>query len=208
MSRRAGNEEAMIRFRDENKPAIFSEEGVEVQAPPRILALGQVVPGHLLHGGEIVILALKPSIWFLVFVSVRWLFVGAAMILLAPVIAQWYTFFTQTMITQAALVIVSGRLIVALLQWSSRLYILTNRRVMSCRGVMQVTIFEAPLVEIRNTCVRQRRVEKIFDVGSVGLSLSEAGMVDSWWEQIPKPHDAHDRIRRAIQKARDNQSLL
>jgi len=186
------------------KPSLFSEEGAEAQVDARMMEYGQIVPGYLLHGGEIVILALKPSLWFLVLVSVRWLLAAALVILLAPWFVKFYPAFSDRVLTQSALTITAIRLIIALLQWSSRLYVLTNRRVMSCRGVTQVRIFEAPLVEIRNTYVNIRGIEKFCDVGSIGFSLKESKRVDAWWDQISKPHDIHDQVRRAIEKALDS----
>lgn len=164
----------------------------------------QIVPGYLLHGGEIIILAIKPSMWFLGLVSLRWLAAAAVVILLAPWIVRVYPAFTQSALTQSALLITALRLIIALLQWSSRLYVLTNRRVMNCTGLTNIRIFEAPLVKIRNTYVNVRRFEKLFKVGSIGFSLQGSKYVDSWWDQIANPHEVHEQVRKAIERALDN----
>ncbi len=182
----------------------LSEEGVEAQPIPGLLACGQAVPCDLLDGGEIVILAVKPSMWRLVLVSVRWLAAAAAIVVLTPRFVRLYPGFPAGAITQLALLITAVRLILALLQWSSRLYVLTNRRVMCCRGVTQVSLFEAPLVHIRNTYVNVRMVERLCKVGSIGFSLKGVKKVDICWEQISDPHEIHERIRRAIEKALDN----
>lgn len=182
----------------------FSEEGLEAQPIPGLLAYGQVVQHDLLDGDEVVILAVKPSMWYLVLVSARWLIGAATVILLAPWLVGVYTAVTQTGLTQAALVVTSLRLVLALLQWSSRLYVLTNRRVMCYRGITQVTLLEAPLVQIRNTYVNDRRLERWCNVGSIGFSLKGSKRVDMWWEQVSAPEEIHDRIRRAIEKALDS----
>lgn len=182
----------------------FSEEGLEAQPIPGLLAYGQVVQHDLLDGDEVVILAVKPSMWYLVLVSARWLIGAATVILLAPWLVGVYTAVTQTGLTQAALVVTSLRLVLALLQWSSRLYVLTNRRVMCYRGITQVTLLEAPLVQIRNTYVNDRRLERWCNVGSIGFSLKGSKRVDMWWEQVSAPEETHDRIRRAIEKALDS----
>ena len=182
----------------------FSEDSIEAQPIPGPLVYGQVVPRDLLDGDEIVILALKPSMWYLVLVSTRWLVGAALVILLAPWLVVVYSAFTQTALTQAALVVTAVRLVLALLQWSSRLYVLTNRRVMSYRGITHVTLLEAPLVQVRNTYVHDRRFERLCNVGSIGFSLKGSKRVDIWWEQVSDPEDIHDRIRRAIEKALDS----
>jgi hypothetical protein len=180
------------------------DDGAEVQAPRPILAPSEIVPGYLLDSGEIVILAIRPSVWFLVLVSIRWLLAAAVVILAAPWFVEHFPVpWWPSGLTQTVLVITAGRLLVALLQWSSRLYVLTNRRVMSCRGVLNVRIFEAPLLQIRNTYVAVRRGERMLRVGSIGFSLQGSRHVDAWWDHVADPENVHSRVRRAIERALD-----
>jgi len=181
----------------------FSEESVEAQPAPGLMAQGQTGLRDVLDGGEIVLFALKPSMWYLVLVSARWLAGAAVIILLAPLLLPARSA-TAEILTQAALLVTAVRLILALLQWSSRLYVLTNRRVMCYGGVMRVSLFESPLVHIRNTYVNASPVERICKVGSIGFSLEGGKKVDAWWEHISEPHTIHERIRRAIEKALDH----
>ncbi len=181
----------------------FSEDSVEAQPVPGLLVQSQTGLRDVLDGGEIVLFALKPSMWYLVLVSARWLAGAAVIILLAPLLFQARSAAVE-ILTQAALLVTAVRLILALLQWSSRLYVLTNRRVMCYRGLMHVSVFESPLVHIRNTYVNASPVERICKVGSIGFSLQDGKQVDVWWEQISDPHAIHERIRSAIEKALDN----
>jgi len=181
----------------------YSEESVEAQPGPGLMVQVQAGLSDVLDGGEIVLFALKPSMWYLVLVSARWLAGAAVIILLAPFLFQARAA-TAEILTQAALFVTAVRLILALLQWSSSLYVLTDRRVMCYRGVMQVSLFESSLVHIRNTYVRASPVERICKVGSIGFSLQGGKKVDVWWEQLSDPHAVHERIRRAIEKALDN----
>lgn len=181
----------------------FSEDSVEAQAVPGLMTQGETGLRDVLDGGEIVLFALKPSLWYLVLVSARWLAGAAVIILLAPLLIQTRSA-TVEILTQAALLVTAVRLILALLQWSSRLYVLTNRRVMCYRGLMHVSVFESPLVHIRNTYVNASPVERICKVGSIGFSLQGGKQVEVWWEQISDPHAIHERIRGAIEKALDN----
>ncbi len=183
--------------------AHFSEESVEAQPVPGLMAQDRTGLHDVLDGGEIVLCALKPSLWYLVLVSVRWLAGAAVIILLAPLLFPARSATTE-ILTQAALFVTASRLILALLQWSSRLYVLTNRRVMCYRGLMRVSVFESPLVHIRNTYVNASVAERICKVGSIGFSLQGGKQIDVWWEQVSDPHAVHDRIRRAIEKALDN----
>src|SRR5262245_46491126 len=107
-------------------------EAPQAPAPTMTLAADGLVPAQLLDGGEIIILALKPSLWFVPIVSLRWL----ALAVLLFACAQWSGLagYSWTLI-QVALIIAFGRLGYAMLQWASRSYYLTNRRVMRIRGV-------------------------------------------------------------------------
>ena len=163
-----------------------------------------MVPTELLDGGETVILALKPSMWYLVLVSARWLLGAALVVLLGPWLVRVYPAIPHLALTQIAVIVTAVRLVLALVQWSSRLYVLTNRRVMCYRGVTRICLFEAPLVRIRNTYIKARPVERLCNVGSIGFSLEGKKKVDGWWEQVGDPHDVHKRIRRAIERALDN----
>ena len=181
----------------------FSEESVEAQPVSGSVAQCQSGLHDGLDGGEIVLCVLKPSLWYLVLVSVRWLAGAVVVILLAPLFFQARSGTTE-ILTQSALLVTAARLILALLQWSSRLYVLTNRRVMCYHGVMHVSLFESPLVHIRNTYVNASPVERICKVGSIGFSLQGDRQIDVWWEQVSDPDAVHQRIRRAIEKALDN----
>lgn len=181
----------------------YSEDAVDAQPAAGLMVNVQAGLGDVLDGGEIVLCVLKPSLWYLVLVSVRWLAGAVVVILLAPLFFQARSGTTE-ILTQSALLVTAARLILALLQWSSRLYVLTNRRVMCYRGVMHVSLFESPLVHIRNTYVNASPVERICKVGSIGFSLQGDRQIDVWWEQVSAPDAVHERIRRAIEKALDN----
>ena len=96
----------------------FSEESVEAPPAPGLIVHGLSGLHGVLDGGEIVLCALKPSMWYLVLVSARWFAGAAVVILLAPLLFQARSA-TAEVLTQAALLVTAVRLILALLQWSS-----------------------------------------------------------------------------------------
>lgn len=166
------------------------------RAHPRAL-----VPEQLLDGDEIVILALKPSLWYVLIVSFPWV---AGVVLLTAAIGRFGLFFDwiTTRTAVQALVAVAGlRLGVAVLQWVSRLYVLTNRRVMRVRGVFNVDLFEAPLTRLQNTFVSLTWYERLLGLGSIGLATAGTGAAEAWWEYVARPLEIHDRLRQAIREA-------
>lgn len=158
----------------------------------------QVVPAYMLDGGEVVILAIKPSPWMVPLISARALAFSAVMILLAETAAmatyQWYLY-------QVAVWLAAARLIWAVLQWVSRLYVLTNRRMMRFRGVFNVELFECPLVRIQNTTLTLSLWERLVRIGSIRFETAAEGGRASW-RMIARPLEVHERIREAISRAR------
>src|SRR5687767_11245614 len=114
-------------------------------APTEAIAATTLIPEHLLDGGEIVILAIKPSLWFVVFRSIRWLAAMVFVIVLAGFVHRKLPEINIILFIQGALLLGATRVGFAVLQWVSRLYVLTNRRILRLTGILNVDLFECPL---------------------------------------------------------------
>jgi hypothetical protein len=164
------------------------------------LAIPAVVPEHLLDGGEVVHFAIKPSPWFVLLVSARWLATGAALIVLAawspaPISWKWYLW-------QAGFWLGAARLGWAMLEWVSRLYVLTNRRVMRIRGVFNVELFECALDRIQNTHLTASVGERVMRVGSITVETASAAGLGTWLI-VARPLEVHEKLREAIRRAQN-----
>ncbi len=161
-----------------------------------------VVPPHLLDGGEIVHFAIKPAPWFILLVSLRWIVAAGMLACLAwvDVVAPSY----RVNALQAAVLIVAGRMGWAAMEWVSRLYVLTNRRVISIRGVAKVEVFECMLDRIQNTHVVLSPPERLVRVGTIAFQTAAAGSTGGTgtWRMVAKPLDVHEQLLAAIQRAR------
>lgn len=170
------------------------------------LAVEQAVPAHLLGGDEIVHFAIKPSPWFVVFMSLRWVATGFLLALLAasgalPVQStyRWYLY-------QIGFGIAGLRLAWALLEWVSRLYILTNRRVMRIRGIVNVEVFECSLERIQHTELTLSFLERLTRIGTIlfqtagGAPGARGGAA---WRMVSRPLEVHEKLREAIHRARN-----
>jgi len=166
-----------------------------------------VVPEHLLSGGEIVLLAIKPSLLFVLFRSFRWVVMVTILAVPAYSLADRVGWLHARGLVQVAAGLVVLRLGFALLQWVSRLYVLTNRRVMRIRGIFNVDIFECPLEKIQNTFLTLGLHERIFRLGSIAFATAGTGGVEAVWENIAHPLEVHERVRDAIRRARGGQGL-
>lgn len=185
---------------------VRSDSPVEPASAAAIAA--DVVPAHLLDGGEIVVLAIKPSLWFILLVSKRWI-AGAALVLAAASLAGKTALTLPIM--QLAVGLLIGRLLWATMQWSTRLYVLTNRRIMLIRGVFNVQLFECALTRLQNTWMTFSLAERILRLGSIHLSTAagaDAGGTATW-KTVARPIEVHEHIRAAIGRAssRGNHAL-
>ncbi|MCZ6684060.1 MAG: PH domain-containing protein [Planctomycetota bacterium] len=182
--------------------AAQSDGGGAVLAP-----MEEVVPAHLLDGDEVVHFAIKPSLWFIPIDSIRWLAAGLLLALAGNLSwladQAWYLY-------QAALWMSLIRLGWATLQWVSRLYVLTNRRVLRLRGVLNVELFECPLHKIQNTRLSLSLAERLTRVGTITLQTAggsataggTAGGTASW-RLISRPLEVHEKLRSAINRAQN-----
>ncbi len=159
---------------------------------------------ELLDGGEIVLLAVRPSPWFVVFDSARWIAIGVLLLIASAMQSVNMAGLSNQSLAELGCVMVLARMGIAVLRWVSHFYILTNRRVMRLRGVFRADILSCPLLEILNTRVSVGPHERLAGLGSI-LFVTEENRGDLNWYNIAKCEDVHSRIRRAIERAIDNQ---
>jgi hypothetical protein len=171
----------------------------DVEAEP--FAAENLVPQHLLSGDEIVIFAIKPSLWFIVFTSARWLAAMILLILFAGWVERFIPHVDTKLIIQAALALGAARIGFALLQWVARLYVLTNRRIMRFTGILNVDIFECSLTKIQNTILTLAWYERLTRLGSISFATAGTGGVEASWTHVNNPLEIHERVRSAIHRA-------
>jgi len=156
----------------------------------------------LLNGSEIIILAIKPSLWYVLLVSAR-----VSAVLLAVCIAAWVSGQMGWLSGQAqvlmgiALAGISIRLAFGLLQWQSRAYILTNLRVLRIRGILRVEMFQCHLLRLKEISLTSSPIEKLLGLGSIGLindSMNQTGETAACWRNIRRAEQVRQQIIEAI----------
>lgn len=162
------------------------------------------VPADLLDGGEIVILAVKPSLWTIVFSSFQWLLVGVVLLGFTAWAGPFSGWISDGSLIQMVSAVVGLRLGLAIMQWVSRVYVLTNRRVMRIRGVFKADVFACPLVKIINSGVTTGPHEAATRLGTIWFN-TDTGPHEARgsWHHVAKPHEIHAQIRRALERAID-----
>jgi hypothetical protein len=156
----------------------------------------------LLNGSEIIILAIKPSLWYVLLVSAR-----VSAVLLAVCIAAWvsgqmgWLSGGAQVLMGISLAGISMRLAFGLLQWQSRAYILTNLRVLRIRGILRVEMFQCHLLRLKEVSLTGNPTEKLLGLGSIGLindSLHQTGASAACWRNIRRPEQVRQQIIEAI----------
>ncbi|MFQ5411651.1 MAG: PH domain-containing protein [Phycisphaerae bacterium] len=160
----------------------------------------EMVPAHLLDGGEVVHFAIKPSAWFVLLTSLRWMVIAGCLAGLATtsLVGPSYGGY----LFQLAILVAGGRLAWATIDWVSRLYVLTNRRVMSIRGVFSVELYECSLDRIQDTRLTLSPAERLARVGTVTFQTASGGG-SGFWRIVSRPLEVHEKLRDAIRRARN-----
>jgi hypothetical protein len=169
--------------------------------PLRRSSLAALLAGHILQDGEVVILILKPSLWFLVLSSLPFAAVASILVLWMLISANPSRAQTAAYI-EAAVAVVAGRVMWAILQWMGRFYILTDLRILRLGGVFSIELFDCPLRKIARTRVVASTLERIVRTGSIEVIPQEGSWGLGNWQTIDQPREVHEQIVASINRAK------
>jgi len=163
------------------------------------------VPADLLGDGEIVILAVKPSPWFVVLAS--WQVLAVAIVVPLLVYLAVVTFGISSAYPAPAVFWVCGvaalaRLLAGCFQWAGRLYVLTNLRVMRILGTTRPEVAQCLLKEIRAVNATATTAERMLSLGSLSFETTQGDSSELSWLNIVFAEEARQMINDAIGRAR------
>lgn len=149
--------------------------------------------------GEPILLALRPSVLFVVLYPL-----GTYVALIGTGVLVWFTASVTQFGPDAArvpwmtLIAVLLRLAWACLEWLSRLYVLTDRRVITVAGVLRQGMADLPLGRIQHVAVYKSLRERVFGLGTIGFATAGTGTIEAAWRMLDQPVRALDVIRRTV----------
>jgi len=183
------------------KAATQPAEGATPPAEGAVAARPATLSRTILADGEIVILDLRPSPWFLLLASAPVLTLGAAVMLVANLwlVRELYPN-GRGVLFQAGLWIMLLRLAWAVLEWSARHYILTDRRVIRQQGVLNVDVFECRLDRLQNTLIVRTLVQRVLGLGTLYFATAGTGAVEASWMHVKNPAAVHREITKAVSR--------
>lgn len=156
-----------------------------------------------LDGGEIIILAVKPSVFSPLLealpVMLLALFGGAVLC------GGWLGTF-QGGFQAGQIVLAFGllRLCYAILSWSATWYVLTNRRVLRISGIRVPTVRGLRLAHVRNTLLTHSILQKWLSIGAITCIPTQSDLELVTWRNVAQPEETHRILRKAIKDALDS----
>lgn len=164
-----------------------------------------LVPEAILHDGEEIILAVKPAGVFVLLVSWPVLAVVlaamVAVMMLEPV--RSVLAMGSTDVGLLAVSLCGLRLVLAAIQWSNRLYVLTNRRVIRIRGLLATSLRDLPLDQVVAVDRIAKPGERMCSLGTLLIRGSDARQrMCMAWSHLARPDDIAQAVEQAIRRAR------
>lgn len=152
-------------------------------------------------GGEMVVLALKPSP-MLVFLRSMWLLLGSVVVLAMAIwIGQRFDLGAWPIrISFVVCVVVAARLLWETLEWISRLYVLTDRRVVRVAGVLRRSVVDLRLDRVQHVEVHKSLRERVFRLGTLGFASAGTDRIEVVWLTVERPDEVHRIVRETIDR--------
>lgn len=187
--------------------AVRAEAEAEPDATPttpRDAHAATLLPPELLQPGELIILLLKPSVWFIVLGSLRFLAVVGIVVLGMLWLSgpQGWKYLDRSDIIILGSVACSARLFWQFLVWLSHVYVLTDRRIIRVSGVLRVSVFETALKQVQHTTAYFSIRERLFGLGSIGFATAGTAMIETWWLMVNNPLEVHRTIGKTLSRYR------
>ncbi len=180
-----------------------SKNGVSVE-PTRQADVQAVELEKLLQEGESIILAIKPSSWFVLLVSLPVLLITVGLGTGAYLAdkAFGYEAIPLRLLGLGLSFICLARIMVASFQWLGRLYVLTNRRALLIRGIMKFDVAQCPLADISETILTATNAERFLAVASLFFRPNEKTRQPIIWLSLSEPEKFQQAADQAIRQAK------
>jgi hypothetical protein len=175
------------------------------QATP-LAKVTDALPAQLLSDGEEILLATRPSAWSIVLSCWPWVVLGGgsvALLLLVTRLTGMDADGRHRPLVAALLIVVLIRLVLASIAWAGKLYLVTNLRLLTVRGLSQPEVHGVPLVHLRDVSLCISPGERVLGVGSLLIeSVSgEELLRESIWQHLSNPQGIKTLIEDAAARA-------
>lgn len=183
----------------------FAAEGITGDADREAAAAraAALLPAELLQPHEIIILLLKPSPWFIVLAPLKTLAILALLTLAMLVLNKYLPLgIANRDLVLLGVGLIGLRLFWQFLEWLSRVYVLTDQRMIRVEGVLRVSIFEARLREIQHTELILAVRERVFGLGSIAFATAGTAATEVYWLMLAQPLEVHQKVVQTLRRYR------
>jgi hypothetical protein len=182
------------------KSGIDSAFAADVSAVP----MTEVAPSltkDLVQDDEVIILLLRPSLLFVPLSALGGLAVIAVITFALAYMARLsWVGWSDTQAFMLGVSLCALRLGWQILEWYSRVYILTDRRIITRSGVVRVIVFQTALRNIQHTSVFFRLRERLCGLGTIGFATAGSDTFESFWVMVRQPQIVHRTIVDALRR--------
>ena len=196
----------MVRTDFQSETQRASAEDATGEADQDVIAAraAAMLPAELLQPHEIIILLLKPSPWFIVLAPLKTLVTLAILTLLGWLAAGMYVGgpVAQRDVVVLGIALIGFRLFWQFLEWLSRVYVLTDQRMIRVRGVLRVQVFECQLKQIQHTEASFSIRERVFALGTIAFATAGTALAEVYWSMLARPLEVHQRIVQTLRRYR------
>ena len=176
-----------------------SEGGVATAEPrPLVTSLAALLTRHILRDGELVLLILKPSMWFVVLAAMRF----AGVVLIGVIAAKLWLPRTALRAAEVGAFLIAGRVMWAVLQWMGRLYVLTDLRILRLSGVFNVDVFDCSLRKVAQARLHRSFRERLLRLGSIEIVPLDDACAPGEWRTIKRPDQVLQTVEETIRRAK------
>ena len=165
-------------------------------------APAHLVPANLLGDDEIIILALKPSGWFVLTASLPVLAAAGVVAVAGYLLGRYRPYAAEQAVLPLCAAVALGRLVVACWQWVGRTYVLTNLRVISVRGLLRVEVAAAALGQVARAEAVPSLAERLVGIGSIYCLPGDQAAQAVSWNAVARPQEVLEIVSEAVRRAR------
>ncbi|MEM9419953.1 MAG: PH domain-containing protein [Planctomycetota bacterium] len=190
-----------------DEPAQAAASDVEVDGSidqdPSVIQAATMIPAQLLQPGEIIILLLKPHPLYILLWPLKTLTIMTLFTLLGVLFARDAGAYELAQnIVIAGILLITARLFWQLLEWLSRVYVMTDQRVITVAGVLRVRVIDTPLSNITHSELFFSLRERFFALGTLGFNTAGTAFTEAYWVMVAKPLEVHAKVVETLKRYR------
>jgi hypothetical protein len=180
--------------------SLMSDPSEPAAELPETVATG--LPADLLQDGETILLLLKPHPLYIVLGCLGPLSLLAAIAIGSFILPRYWEIERLSDQAMAGLCLFLAGVVLSwqLLEWMSRTYILTDRRVIRIMGIVRVQMFQAELRRLQHTQLLFSLRERIFGLGTISFSTAGPSLPEAYWVMVAQPLAVHKKVLHAIER--------